>query len=495
MTRADICLILEGAYPYVLGGVSSWTHALIQSAPDLKFHVVCIVADSSIRRPLYELPRNVVACTDIPLDSGFPGCEPNASHARAILELGGAIETFMKGGNSNLGQLTALLARHRLGHRALFDTRSGWLAMETAYTNILPNAPLLDFYWTWRVIARGLVSVLGAALPPADLYHAISTGYAGLLGARARQETGRPLLLTEHGIYTNERRVELALSEWLFHSDRNGFDASAPMSELRDLWITLFASLARTTYDSADEIITLYRGNQALQLADGAASGKLRIVPNGVDHSRLSAIQRAPGNRRPTVALIGRVVPIKDVRMFIHACASLRRKQPDLEALVIGPDDEDPTYAAECRRLVAEEGLEACLRFTGRGDVAHYLARIDICVLTSISEAQPLVLLEAGAAGIPSVATDVGSCREIIEGSDADPVSGAGGMVVPVGDSAATASAMAALLSDAGLRERMGEVMRRRVAQFYNKERIDQTYRALYDFHLGRAPPELARAS
>ena len=193
--------------------------------------------------------------------------------------------------------------------------------------------------------------------------------------------------------------------------------------------------------------------------------------------------------------VLGVAVPIKDVRMFIHACGSLRRKHPDLEALVIGPDDEDPAYAAECRRLVAEEGLEACLRFTGRADVAHYLARIDICVLTSLSEAQPLVLLEAGAAGIPSVATDVGSCREIIEGSDGDPVSGAGGMVVPVGDSAATASAMAALLSDASLRERMGEVMRRRVSQFYNKERIDRTYRALYDFHLGRAPPELARAS
>ncbi len=496
MNRADVCLILEGAYPHVLGGVSGWTHALIKSAPDIRFHLVSIVADRDRRRPLYELPKNVVGWTNLPLDSGFPGRAPRASDAAEILELGARIEGVIDGpAAADLGAMASLLARRRLGHEALFASRAGWAAMERAYAHLLPNAPLLDFYWTWRVMARGLVSILGAALPEASLYHAISTGYAGLLGARARQETGRPLLLTEHGIYTNERRVELSLSDWLYCTGRRGFDTTESISELRDVWVALFASLANITYACADEIITLYRGNQAMQLADGAPREKLRIIPNGVDYERLSAIQRDPQPRRPSVALIGRVVPIKDVRMFIHACASLRRQIPDVEALVIGPDDEDPQYAAECRRLVAQEGLGDCVRFTGQVDIAKYLERLDVCVLTSISEAQPLVLLEAGAAGIPSVTTDVGSCREIVEGFDDDPVTGAGGIIVPVGDSAATASAMAALLSNNTTRERMGEVMRRRVAQFYNKERIDSIYRHLYDSHLGRTAPALAKAS
>src|SRR5690349_18380844 len=120
MSGADICLILEGSYPHVLGGVSSWTHALIKSAPDLSFHLVSVVADQKPRRVLYELPRNVVACTDLPLDSAFPGRQPNASHARAILELSAALETMIRGDDSDLGKLAALLARDGLGHSALF---------------------------------------------------------------------------------------------------------------------------------------------------------------------------------------------------------------------------------------------------------------------------------------------------------------------------------------------------------------------------------------
>src|SRR3546814_16701817 len=66
--------------------------------------------------------------------------------------------------------------------------------------------------------------------------------------------------------------------------------------------------------------------------------------------------------------------------------------------------------------LVAELGIGNAVQFAGRVDVAQWLPRIDLIVLTSLSEAQPLVILEGGACGVPVVAPDVGSCREMIEG-------------------------------------------------------------------------------
>src|SRR5262249_14372211 len=140
------------------------------------------------------------------------------------------------------------------------------------------------FFWTWRVLARSLISLMSVPLPRASIYHAISTGYAGVLGARARTRTDGAFVVTEHGIYTNERRIEIGLAEWLFDSGRGGFGVDHASPELRDLWLNAFSSFARLAYDSADLVTTLYTGNQAFQQADGAVRDKLRVIPNGIDY-------------------------------------------------------------------------------------------------------------------------------------------------------------------------------------------------------------------
>lgn len=494
MTRADVCLILEGAYPFVAGGVSGWTQALIEAAPHLRFHLVSIMPDQAPRDVRYAVPANVVDWTTLALDSGAPGRTATRADERLVAEIGLQLESLiLRPTTVDLDRLVRSLAASDIGQSALLDSRAGWRAMEAASGRLLPDAPLLDFFWTWRVMLRSLLTVLAAPLPDASVYHAISTGYAGLLGARAALETGRPFILTEHGIYTNERRIELCLADWIYESGAQGFSITERLCALRDLWTAFFSALSGLAYEASREIVTLYRGNQALQFADGASMDKLRIIPNGVDVARWSAVRPIPSPlRRPTIALIGRVVPIKDIRTFILACAAVRQRAPNVEALIIGPDDEDPAYAAECRKLAHAEGLDSCLRFTGRVDVASLLPRIDVCVLTSVSEAQPLVLLEAGAAGIPSVATDVGCCRDLIEGAPGDGVIGHGGIVTPIGDSAAIAQAIGRMLADDGLRLQMGEVMRRRVRRAYDKTRIDQIYNDLYAGYLSRAAAQVA---
>ena len=109
-------------------------------------------------------------------------------------------------------------------------------------------------------------------------------------------------------------------------------------------------------------------------------------------------------------------------------------------------------------------------------------------MLTSISEAQPLVILEAGAVGIPCIATDVGACREMIEGSeDETPALGAGGVVIPLASPTATADAMYYLLSEPEVYERASNVMRERTHSYYNMATQLQAYRNLYAQYLRRA--------
>jgi glycosyltransferase involved in cell wall biosynthesis len=108
------------------------------------------------------------------------------------------------------------------------------------------------------------------------------------------------------------------------------------------------------------------------------------------------------------------------------------------------------------------------------------LQAADVLALSSISEAQPIAMLEAAAIGLPIVSTDVGSCREIIEGFDGDPVDGHGGIVVEPCNPKAMADALATILLDDSMRSQMGEVMRRRVASYYHKDRVKCLYEGLY---------------
>jgi polysaccharide biosynthesis protein PelF len=134
-----------------------------------------------------------------------------------------------------------------------------------------------------------------------------------------------------------------------------------------------------------------------------------------------------------------------------------------------------------CVKAVDELGLSETIKFTGKVNIFEYMSRIDVLVLTSISEAQPLVLLEAGAARIACVATDVGSCRDIIDGMpDELPKLGSGGRVVPPMDTQAIGAAVVELLQDDDLRRRCGAALRTRVATHFTSAKSSSQYMDLY---------------
>ena len=326
------------------------------------------------------------------------------------------------------------------------------------------------------------LAAVADALIPARLYHTVSTGYAGFLGGLLHHASGRPLLLSEHGIYTKERRIDIFNSDWI-QDTRNALQRDpAELSYYRDLWIRFFETLGRFCYDAAGQIVSLFEGVRQRQISDGAPAERIRVIPNGIDLARFAPLRCERPQEPPMVlALLGRVVPIKDVKTFIRAVRVLSGHLPGIEAWVVGPEGEDPGYAAECRALVQSLELEGRVRFTGFMDPLALFPRIGLLVLSSISEGLPLVALEGFAAGVPLVTTDVGACRQLVEGGGhEDRALGDAGAVVPINNPQALADACRRLLEDHQAWRRAAQVAVHRVERYYSQELMFRQYRELY---------------
>ncbi|KEQ53503.1 GT4 family glycosyltransferase PelF [Sphingobium chlorophenolicum] len=478
--ESDICLIVEGAYPFVVGGVSSWLQDLILSMPDLRFSLVAIKAGADVQPWRMVPPANVVEVVEIPLL--IEPCLPRRYPAPQMKRIGRMLLAFLStGGKEELIRLRQALealkpapaAGDLLSNPEIFDLFTHY------YDTAFRSASFHHFFWAMRVLLGGLLKMLLAPLPRARVYHTISTGFAGLLAARAAYETGHPAFITEHGIYMLERQIEIMMADWIGDQIETGLTLDREGHDLRDLWLAVFQTYTRACYDACDPIIALYGANNRTQRHLGARQERLRVIPNGIDADRFALMERACDPARPLVALIGRVVPIKDIKTFIRAAALVVAEMPEVRFAILGPLDEDPDYAADCEALVTELGVGNAVQFAGRVNVAEWLPRIDLIVLTSLSEAQPLVILEGGACGVPVVAPDVGSCREMIEGRS-PAIDRPGGIVTQLVNPECTAAAILDLLRAPSLRRAMGEALRERVVRDYDRSAIIAEYRHIY---------------
>jgi glycosyltransferase involved in cell wall biosynthesis len=485
----DVALLLEGTYPFVRGGVSSWVRRLIDGLPEITFSVTFLGGRrSDYGPPAYARSPNV---RHFECEYLFepPEREPGPVRLDGVAALAGmdALHDALRTTGAEegldpaaLGCMARLLAEPDRARAEFLHSDAAWQRIREGHRRECPEGSFTDYFWTVRAMHASIFALadLARMLPPARVYHAVSTGYAGLLGAILHHQRGRPLILSEHGIYTKERLIDLASAERM---PGEGGDASAP-SFGRRLWMRFFQGLGRIAYASADIVTSLYDGNRRRQIEDGADPARTRVIPNGVDVERFKPLRAArPPRPRPVLGFLGRVVPIKDVKSFVRTMKAVVAQCPDAQGWIVGPTSEDPSYAAECTQLSATLGLERNLKFAGFLPAEEILPELGLLVLTSISEALPLVVLEAFASGLPVVTTDVGACRELVEGrTPEDRALGAAGAVVPIAAPEATARAALALLHDPERWRAAQQPALRRVETYYSESHVLESYRGIY---------------
>ncbi len=484
----DICYIAEGTYPYITGGVSSWTHDLIKTQSHLTFHIVCLLAPDTDPIVKFDLPKNVQGITNVFLQ--YLPEEKIKLSKKVRKEIMDRLEMPLlklqhKPSLSELKKIIDIFNQWKggLGKEVLLNSKEAWNLVIRMYSASMGETSFLDYFWSWRGLISGFYSIMLADLPLAKVYHSSCTGYSGLYLARAHIETGKPCAVTEHGIYTNERMIQLTAADWLHELNLASFnlDKKVHQRDLKDFWMDLFSGYAYLCYQACEKVLTLYEGNVHLQHADGAKLEQIFIIPNGVDLDTYGKVEMEK-NHPPTAALIGRVVPIKDIKTYIKAAALVKKSIPEAECWVLGPIDEDPEYFEECKEMVEKNGLEDTLKFIGKVNIKEYLGKIDIMVLTSISEAQPLTILEAGAAGIPFVSTNVGCCMEYAYGrSDEEPNLGQAGIICPLADSQLVAEGIIKMFQDKDFYHNCGKALKERITKYYSYNAFVENYKNFYD--------------
>ena len=205
-------------------------------------------------------------------------------------------------------------------------------------------------------------------------------------------------------------------------------------------------------------LVKIYNGVDTSVYTPDAGSGPASFpgVPSGV----------------PLVGAVGRLNPIKGHTYLVAAWPHVVAKVPEARLLLVGP-----ARTADRERLEEQARGTGCadrIHFLGqRRDVPGILPHLDLVALPSLTEGFSNVIIEAGAAGRPVVATRVGGNPEAI-------VEGETGLLVPARDPEALAGAIISLLRDPAKRARMGEAARRRVVSLYSVDRMIEGYDRLY---------------
>lgn len=465
----EIALILEGSYPYTTGGLSTWTNQLISSLEDHKFKIISIMPSrDKLLEHKYPLPSNVIEMQTLFLED-FLRLSPikKKKSPKLSSEELNAIEQFLAfAQNVNWERATKTLAdKQKIGNAVEFlKSETIWTYLLRVYEQDFAEQDFNRFFWAMISMYVPLINMLQQEGLQADIYHALSTGYAGLIGLVHKLKFNKPLMLTEHGIYAREREEEIINACWL----EGGF---------KKMWIQFFYFISTGVYQYADLIISLFQKSRSIQMELGASSSKTLIIPNGVDPDLFNF--SCETKKGVNIGAVLRIVPIKDIKTLIRAFKIVQDQLPYAKLFIIGSGEEDFAYYLECRQLVELLNLSDKIRFTGQVDIKEHLDYMDVLVLTSISEGQPLVMLEGMASGIPFVATDVGSCRELLEGFPDDQIGPAGIVTQPVSPEE-TAKAIITLLTNRESRRQMGLNARKRIEKYYTQEQFIDNYREAY---------------
>lgn len=461
-----ICLVCEGCYPYIAGGVSSWVQGLISAMPQHEFIIWAIASNQSMEGQfVYELPNNVVSVKEVFLDSMLNMRRTKKSRITLSDKETVEIYRMLTCADPNWDLIFKMFSKEHLDPIEFLLDPSVLRILKAACENKYSHLPFTDFFWTVRSMFLPMLYLIHNEMPEADIYHSCSCGYAGMLAAAASKYYSKPFMLTEHGIYTREREEEILRASWV-----------APM--FKPLWIELFYMFTRCAYNAADVVTSLFSYASQAQRELGCEESKQIIVPNGINTSIFANIPPKKPDGFLDIGAVIRVVPIKDIKTMIYAFAHVEQENDKIRLHIIGPTDENPEYYEECKTLLNDLGLKNAF-FVGKVNTAEYFEKIDVTLLSSISEGMPLATLEGMAAGRPAITTNVGCCSELLFGTNDS--FGPAGICVPAMQPKQLADAILQMAEDPELMRIMGANGKKRVLAFYRHTDMIQKYLDAYD--------------
>ncbi|MHA1754215.1 MAG: GT4 family glycosyltransferase PelF [Candidatus Odinarchaeia archaeon] len=462
MRKIKVCLVTEGTYPYVVGGVSSWTHRLIKQLKDIKFDILAIVPEGELEEK-YKLPPNVENIYKIPIIDETKFKQPLLKTSEYYDKFINITQLFHENiidddfdeAAKYLVRLNELLSNDPV---KFWSSKKGWEYLKSKYYERKEEPPVIEWILAWKDTHMPILNLLSTEIPEADIYHGTNSGFAGFLAVLGGLKYNRPSLLTDHGIFLREKLMELT---------------RAKIKGLtQDIWLSILTGISRLIYLKASMVTSVCKYNinwvvEKLKIS----RDKFKVIYNGINPDRITPVD-IPKPPYKVVGTIARIHPIKDIKLFIKAADKVLKKETNTKFFVVGPID-DKKYYNECIALIKKLGLGENFIFTGsRGeDIVYWYNLFDIFVLSSISEGFPLSTIEAMATGTPVVVTDVGGAGEPVEGC---------GFVVPPGDVDQFAEKILEILQNEELAKKFSKNARKKVLNEFSLNKLMDEYNKVY---------------
>jgi glycosyltransferase involved in cell wall biosynthesis len=332
-----------------------------------------------------------------------------------------------------------------------YDTRALAAGAGVQYLGSLPRPETSTLE---RFAARGAKAMRYAAVARSQHYDIVDAWLypVDVMAVLARPITRTPVVIT--GRY-------------------NLRDFHRPMTALEQRINALANRMVDAVVANSEAVADDTRRHEAIDPA------KLRVIRNGVEPIEMLPAADVLSRRRALgvadhevlIGCVANYVPVKRHDLLIDAFASLRREGHQVRLILVG---EGP-LRADLQQQIDRLGLQDCACLFGSvNDPQSLLSAFDLVVQGSRSEGLPNALLEAAAAARPIVATAAGGSSEII-------IDGETGLLVPINDLDAIAAAIRRMVTDAGLRERLGLAARRRTETTFQMSRFVAEYAALYE--------------
>ncbi len=322
----------------------------------------------------------------------------------------------------------------------------GWLAQELRGTGVR-----VELFRQDRALSPTFARWLTATLRRHRIALAHSHEFTmAVYGAWAARRAGIPHLFTMHGsrYYAGRLRRRVAM--------RLAVELSGSVVAVSQ---SLKGHLSRDLWMRASRIATIPNGARLTTVAQSSLREELKL-----------------GNGDQLAVTIGNLYPVKGHGFLLEALALLATRYPRLHVAIAGRGELEGPLRARARGLRVDERFHL---LGLRSDIGNLLAAADVFVLPSLSEGLPLALLEAMLAERPIVATAVGEVPTVL-------MDGRAGVLVPPGDAAALASALARLLADPGQARRLSAAAVVRAAEAYSLSQMLERYRSLYERLIGR---------